>query len=88
MAGDSAVPANVVIHPLTSLSLQPSAAAGGMGMAGLAEQDAVLAATGSGGSPIWNINCALQTVLNTGLFNEAPPHTYFVQLRSCSLLED
>uniref|UniRef100_A0A3B3TGJ5 Zinc finger protein 236 n=1 Tax=Paramormyrops kingsleyae TaxID=1676925 RepID=A0A3B3TGJ5_9TELE len=47
MAGDSAVPANVVIHPLTSLSLQPSAAAGGMGMAGLAEQDAVLTATGS-----------------------------------------
>ncbi|XP_048848469.1 zinc finger protein 236-like isoform X2 [Brienomyrus brachyistius] len=48
MAGDSAVPANVVIHPLTSLSLQPSAAAGGMGMAGLAEQDAVLTATSSG----------------------------------------
>uniref|UniRef100_A0A8C9TNU2 Zinc finger protein 236 n=1 Tax=Scleropages formosus TaxID=113540 RepID=A0A8C9TNU2_SCLFO len=48
MAGDSAVPTNVVIHPLTSLSLQPSATPGSMGISSLTEQDAVLTATSSG----------------------------------------
>ncbi|KAG7469963.1 hypothetical protein MATL_G00134380 [Megalops atlanticus] len=40
MAGDSAVPANVVLHPLTSLSLQPSIAPASVSIAGLAERDA------------------------------------------------
>ncbi|XP_061116663.1 zinc finger protein 236-like isoform X1 [Conger conger] len=39
MAGDSTMPANVVIHPLSSLSLQPSLTSAGVGITGLAERD-------------------------------------------------
>ncbi|KAJ8411571.1 hypothetical protein AAFF_G00163790 [Aldrovandia affinis] len=39
MAGDSGLPANVVIHPLTSLSLQPSINPTSVSIAGLTERD-------------------------------------------------
>ncbi|XP_030637946.1 zinc finger protein 236 [Chanos chanos] len=38
-SGDPSVPANVVIHPLTSLSLQPSVTPGNVSITGLTEQD-------------------------------------------------
>lgn len=37
---DSSVPANVVLHPLTSLALQPPVVPGNVSITGMAEQDA------------------------------------------------
>lgn len=38
--GDSSVPANVVLHPLTSLALQPPVVPGNVSITGMPEQDA------------------------------------------------
>ncbi|KAL2084641.1 hypothetical protein ACEWY4_020159 [Coilia grayii] len=38
-AGDSSVPANVVLHPLASLALQPPVISGNVSIAGISEQD-------------------------------------------------
>lgn len=45
---DTAVPASVVIQPLTGLSLQPTATSANLTIGPLSEQDSVLAAGGSG----------------------------------------
>nr|XP_015212650.1 PREDICTED: zinc finger protein 236 isoform X2 [Lepisosteus oculatus] len=70
VTGDSSVPANVVIHPLTSLSLQPTVTSASMTISGLAEQDAVLTTSSSGSQDLSQVMTSQSLVASANAQHE------------------
>ncbi|XP_036086048.1 zinc finger protein 236 isoform X4 [Rousettus aegyptiacus] len=77
---DTAVPASVVIQPITGLSLQPTATSANLTIGPLSEQDTVLAAGGSGTQDL------SQVMTSQGLVSTSTgPHEITVTINNSSL---
>ncbi|XP_039592540.1 zinc finger protein 236-like isoform X1 [Polypterus senegalus] len=78
-AGDSTVPANVVIQPLTGLSLQPTVTSANMTIGSLTEQDSVLSTSNSGTQDL------SQVMTSQGLVTPNNQHEITLTINNSSL---